>query len=67
MPGAETAFHLSGVTPLKGKIRKMRDGAQTNERTRCRESLLRHNTVWLWLQLSAGDIMSCVMPAKVRN
>lgn len=65
MPEAQTAFHLSSVTPLKGKIRKIRDGAQTNERTRCRESLLRHNTVWL--RLTAGDIMSCVMPAKVRN
>lgn len=37
MPDAQTAFHLSGVTLLKGKIRKMRDGAQTNKSTRCRE------------------------------
>lgn len=67
MSVVQTAFHLPAVTPLKGTLREMRDRAQTHWRTWRRESLLRHNAVWLRLRRSPGDIMSCVMPAKLRS
>lgn len=37
MSVVQTAFHLPAVTALKGTIREMRDRAQTNWRTWCRE------------------------------
>lgn len=59
-------FHLYSFLVVRGKISTMRETERKREHP-VSESLSKNNAVCFQLRLSAGDIMSCVTPAKARN